>query len=161
MAKSKNHISNMEEAIKVPAFTNESGFYASERSSLILKKVKAKNTKPELKLRKALWALGIRYRLSSVKLLGKPDLIFIKKKIVVFVDGDFWHGYNWTERKPTLKTNTAYWIPKIERNIQRDKEVNRKLAENGWKVIRFWEHQIAKDLQSCIDLLLCELQTLK
>lgn len=80
---------------------------------------------------------------------GKPDLIFLKKKIAVFIDGDFWHGYNWQNRKATLRTNLEYWIPKIERNIQRDGEVNKILEDKGWKVIRFWEHEVNKELDNC------------
>src|SRR5687767_7673824 len=94
--------------IKIPRFTEATGFYATPKSSALMKKIRSKNSKAEIKLRKALWGLGLRYRLHK-KMVGKPDLIFIRKKLVVFIDGDFWHGYNWEERKAKLKSNRDYW----------------------------------------------------
>lgn len=124
-----------------------------ERSSL-MKKIKSNNTKPEIKLRKALWAAGIRYRLNVTKLLGKPDIVMQKHKLVIFIDGEFWHGFKWEEKKPKIKANRHYWIKKIERNIQRDIENTKFLQESGYAVIRFWEHEIKKDIDSCVKKIL-------
>lgn len=115
-----------------------------------MSKIKSQNTKPELKLKKTLWNLGFRYRKNVKKLPGTPDIVFPKDKIVIFVDGEFWHGYNWEEKKTKIKTNRDFWIPKIERNIQRDKRNNQLLSESGWYVLRFWEHEIKKDFEDCI-----------
>ena len=116
-----------------------------------MSKIKALDTKPELKLRKALWNLGYRYRKNVKKLPGKPDIVFRKAKLVVFVDGEFWHGFEWEQKKLKIKTNRDFWIPKIERNMQRDAENNTSLSEKGWKVMRFWEKEIKSNLESCID----------
>lgn len=112
--------------------------------------IKGKDTKEEVLLRKALWHRGHRYRKNNKSVFGRPDLTFKKYKIAIFVDGEFFHGYNWEERKNTIYSNRDYWIPKIERNIQRDKEVNQHLISNGWKVIRFWSTFIKKNLEDCV-----------
>jgi len=114
-------------------------------------KIKAQDTKPELKLRKALWNLGFRYRKNVKKLPGTPDIVFRKAKLVVFVDGEFWHGFDWEQKKLKIKTNRDFWIPKIERNMQRDAENNTLLSEKGWKVMRFWEKEIKSNLEGCIN----------
>ncbi|MFZ4549370.1 MAG: very short patch repair endonuclease, partial [Bacteroidales bacterium] len=113
-------------------------------------KIKAQDTKPELKLRKALWNLGYRYRKNVKKLPGKPDIVFRKAKLVVFVDGEFWHGFEWEQKKLKIKTNHDFWIPKIERNMQRDTENNNSLSNKGWKVMRFWEKETKSNLEGCI-----------
>jgi len=120
-----------------------------ERSSL-MKKIKSNNTKPEIKLRKALWNAGIRYRLNVTKLPGKPDIVIHKYKLIIFIDGEFWHGYKWEEKKTKIKANKDYWIKKIERNIQRDIQNTQILQELGYIVIRFWEHEIKKDINDCV-----------
>ena len=113
--------------------------------------IRSKDTTIELALRKALWKKGIRYRKNYKGLIGKPDIVITKYRIVVFCDSDFWHGYNWDNRKSRIKSNQEYWIPKIERNMKRDKEVTAVLVEQGWIVLRFWEHSIRKNLESCLD----------
>ncbi|WKX78047.1 very short patch repair endonuclease [Zobellia laminariae] len=115
-----------------------------------MSKIKGKNTKPELAFRKALYAAGYRYRIDYKKLIGKPDIVLKKYKTVIFIDGEYWHGYNWEERKPKVKTNREFWIAKIERNIQRDQEVNRELDLLEYKVFRFWETEINKELDRCL-----------
>ena len=115
-----------------------------------MKAIKSKDSGIELELRKALWKKGYRYRKNYKHLLGKPDIVFTSKKIAIFCDSDFWHGFNWEERKFDIKSNREYWWPKIERNIERDIEVNRELEKNGWIVLRFWGHEIKKFLNSCI-----------
>lgn len=126
------------------------GFETTEARSSLMKKIKSKNTTPELKLRKVLWSLGIRYRLNSKSIIGKPDISIKKYKIVIFIDGEFWHGYKWKEKRDRIKSNREYWIPKIEKNMKRDRKYNRLLKKDGWKVFRFWEHQIKKDVDSCV-----------
>lgn len=127
-----------------------------ERSNL-MRKIKSNNTKPEITLRKALWAKGVRYRLNVSRLPGKPDIVINTKKIVIFIDGEFWHGYNWEDKKSKIKSNTDYWIKKIERNIERDRLNNQKLTSMGYQVFRFWEHEIKKNLSGCISKILIEI----
>ena len=136
--------------IKVPRFEEGQGFYATEKSSSTMRKIRSKNTKTEIKFRNALWSQGCRYRLHAKGIIGKPDIIFVSHRLLLFVDGDFWHGHNWEEKKKRLVSNKSYWIPKIQRNMQRDIEVTEALLKEGWKVIRFWEHEIVKDLNACI-----------
>lgn len=116
-----------------------------------MSRIKGKNTKPELLFRKALWAKGVRYRINAKNLPGKPDVSIQKYKLAIFIDGEFWHGYNWDERKEKLKSNRGFWIPKIERNMQRDREVNLELKNMGYTVFRFWERDIKKELHKCIN----------
>lgn len=146
------------ERIKVPRFNEESGFYTTPERSKIMGKIRGKNTKPELAFRKALWAAGYRYRIDSRKLIGRPDVVLNKYKTVVFIDGEFWHGHNWEERKQKIKSNREFWIAKIERNQQRDAEVNAALDQLGYKVFRFWEHQIKKELNICLQKVIDHLQ---
>ncbi|MGB3606528.1 very short patch repair endonuclease, partial [Psychroserpens sp.] len=101
--------------------------------------------------RRALWAKGVRYRVDSKSLPGRPDLSIKKYKLAIFIDGEFWHGYNWDERKKTLKSNREFWIPKIERNMQRDREVNAQLEDLDFTVFRFWETEIKTNLKTCIN----------
>lgn len=124
-----------------------------EKRSNIMRAIKSKNTKEEILLSKALWHRGHRYRKNNKSIFGKPDLTFKKNKIAIFVDGEFFHGYNWEERKNTIYSNRDYWIPKIERNMQRDKEVNEYLLSKGWRVIRFWSTFVKKNLNDCIDII--------
>ena len=113
--------------------------------------IKSRDTSIELRLRKALWARGVRYRKNYRKLIGKPDIVLTKYKIAIFCDSDYWHGYDWENRHQRIKSNREYWIPKIERNMARDKEVNEALAHDGWTVLRFWEWQIRKQLDECVE----------
>lgn len=131
-------------------FRKELGFSTSVERSELMKKIHSNNTKPEIILRKALWSQGIRYRLNVKKVTGTPDILISKHKIAIFVDGEFWHGFNWGQKKLRLKSNRDFWIPKIERNIKRDEEVNNKLLLDGYKVFRFWEHQIYNDAAGCV-----------
>ena len=103
---------------------------------------KSKDTKPELILRKELWKRGLRYRKNYKKAVGKPDIVFVSKKIAIFVDGKMWHGYNWENQKNDFKSHRGFWISKIERNIERDKEVTEQLQNDGWVVLRFWDFDI-------------------
>ncbi|HHX2507159.1 very short patch repair endonuclease [Neisseria subflava] len=112
---------------------------------------KSKGTKPELALAKAMWALGLRYRKNSGSIFGKPDFSFKKYKVAVFVDGEFWHGKDWEQRKAEIKGNREFWIAKIERNIRRDMEVTGRLKAEGWTVLRFWSNDVVKDTTSCAE----------
>lgn len=111
--------------------------------------VKNKDSKIELLLRHALWSRGIRYRKNVKTVFGHPDIAFLGKKVAVFCDSEFWHGYNWENRKNDFKTNKDFWIPKIERNMKRDIEVTRQLTEDGWIVLRFWGEEIKKSPDTC------------
>ena len=115
--------------------------------------VKNKDSQIELLLRKELWARGLRYRKNVNRIYGKPDIVFIGKKVAVFCDSEFWHGYNWEERKKDFKSHQEFWIPKIERNMERDAEVTAKLESEGWTVIRFWGNEIKKNTAQCADII--------
>ncbi|MCS5420295.1 MULTISPECIES: very short patch repair endonuclease [Psychrilyobacter] len=121
-----------------------------EQRTKNMKAIKSKDTKAEVMLRKALWKKGYRYFKNYKKLPGKPDIVFSKKKTVIFVDGEFWHGFDWENRKQDIKSNREYWIPKIERNMQRDKEIQGKLEDAGWIVLRFWSKNVLKNLDECV-----------
>lgn len=123
--------------------------------------IKSKDTTIELMLRKALWREGVRYRKNYKKLPGKPDIVITKYRIAVFCDSDYWHGYDWGNRQARIKSNREYWIPKIERNMERDRQVNFQLADAGWIVLRFWETQIRKDLSGCVNDVLDAIQKQK
>lgn len=122
-----------------------------EQISYNMRQVKNKDSKIELLLRKELWQRGLRYRKNVKTVFGKPDIAFIGKKIAVFVDSEFWHGYNWDVKKNEIKSNRDFWIAKIERNIERDAEVNEYLSNGGWIVLRFWGNDIKKDVAACAD----------
>ena len=114
--------------------------------------IRAKNTIAEVLLRKALWAKGIRQRKNYSKLPGKPDIAITKQRIVIFVDGDFWHAHGHEERPgEQIATNSNYWKAKMKRNVERDRYVNELLLEQGWLVLRFWESDIKRNLESCVD----------
>ena len=117
-----------------------------------------KNGKAETILAKRLWQSGVRYRKNYKKLPGSPDIAITTQKIAVFVDGEFWHGQNWAERKLRLKSNREYWIEKIEENMARDKRNDESLAEMGWRVFRFWEKQVLKDPDSCAKAVLSKIK---
>src|SRR3970040_1211960 len=118
--------------------------------SKIMAAIRSTNTKDEVRLAKALWHLGYRYRKNNRTVFGTPDLTFKKLKIAIFVDSEFWHGKDWQSRKHDHKSNQAFWIVKIERNIYRDKEVNLQLLKERWIILRFWGSDIQKNLQTCI-----------
>jgi DNA mismatch endonuclease, patch repair protein len=116
--------------------------------SRCMSRIHGKNTSPELKLRKALWEQGVRYRI-AYRLPGKPDLVFVKAKLAVFVDGCFWHGCPKHGVSPS--SNSLFWKNKLCGNKARDHAVNFELDAMGWKVLRFWEHEIRGDLDGVCD----------
>ena len=115
--------------------------------------IKNKDSEIELLLRKELWKRGLRYRKNVKNVFGHPDIAFIGKKVAVFCDSEFWHGYDWKHRKDDIKSRRDFWIPKIERNMQRDIEVNDVLKSDGWIVLRFWGKEIKKDVCKCADII--------
>ena len=112
--------------------------------------VKAKDTSIERILGRLLWSSGIRYRKNDRTVFGHPDFSHKGKKIAIFCDGEMWHGKDWDRKQNEFKSNRSFWISKIERNMARDKEVNEVLLSNGWKVLRFWESDIKKHPDDCL-----------
>ncbi|WP_443135187.1 very short patch repair endonuclease [Flavobacterium sp. KACC 22763] len=115
-----------------------------------MRAIKSTATKGEVRLAKALWKLGYRYRKNNKKIFGRPDLTFAKYKIAIFVDSEFFHGKDWETQQLRIKSNREYWIPKIERNIERDEEVNAFLISENWTILRFWSKEIEKNLEVCL-----------
>lgn len=126
--------------------------HSPEQRRKNMQAIKNKDSKIEILLRKELWSRGLRYRKNVNKVFGKPDIVFMSKKIAVFCDSEFWHGYNWEERKKDFKSRQDFWIPKIERNMERDREVTWKLQAEGWTVLRFWGNDIKKNVVQCADM---------
>ncbi len=114
-------------------------------------RVRSKDTEPEQALRRALWAAGLRYRL-RLKLPGTPDIVFPRAKVAVFIDGCFWHGCPVHYTRPA--TNSAFWSRKLGVNQERDRRVDRDLAEMGWTAVRVWEHEVASELDGVIGRIL-------
>ena len=119
-----------------------------KQRSYTMSRIRSKDTTPELTIRRLVHSRGLRYRIHCAELPGKPDLVFVSARVVVFVDGDFWHGWQF----PRWKENIGkYWQKKIEGNRHRDRRNFRKLRHDGWHVIRIWEHEIKRDPASCVD----------
>ena len=112
--------------------------------------IRSKDTSIEIKLRKALWHEGIRYRKNYKALPGKPDIAITKYRIAIFCDSSFWHGRDFEKKKP-VATNHQYWNAKIKRNMERDNEVNQQLRAAGWTVLRFWDIEINKNMDECVN----------
>lgn len=133
-------------AIAAPSFNGH--VPASPASSRCKQSNGARDTAHEIKLRRELWRSGLRFRTHSTHLPGKPDIVFPAAKLVVFCDGDFWHGKNWRRLQTKLKrgANHDYWVAKISSNIKRDRQHNQTLKKDGWNVLRLWESEIKEDL---------------
>jgi len=123
--------------------------FSKKKRSEIMSKVRSKDSKIEIEFRKVLWNAGLRYRNNSTKYFGKPDLVLKKYKTVIFTDSCFWHGCKKHGTVP--KTRRKFWEEKINRNIQRDKEVNKYYKKIGWRCVRVWEHELKKVNQSLVD----------
>lgn len=123
-----------------------------EQRSRNMRHIKAKDTKIEVILRKALREKGYRYRKNYKGLPGKPDIVLTKYKIAIFCDSEFFHGKDWEVLKLRLKNsnNSEFWIRKISRNRERDDEINKRLLFEGWTVIRFWGNDIKKHTDECV-----------
>lgn len=134
---------------------------SEQEISAIMRRVRSRDTAPEVAFRKALWARGVRYHVCPPDLPGKPDLVIPAQRLAIFIDGDFWHGGQWRRRGlATLEdqfraTNTrGYWLQKIRRNIQRDCRNTAALQRDGWTVLRIWESQVSRDLEACVAMTL-------
>ena len=136
---------------KEPRFHGE----VSEKSHKTMSRIRGKDTSIEVALRKALWAKGYRYRKNYKRLPGTPDIAITKYKIAIFCDSEFFHGKDWEVLKPRLEKgkNPDYWIPKIQRNMQRDIEKDQALLFEGWTVIHFWGKDIVKHPEECIQVI--------
>ncbi|MCM1063779.1 MAG: very short patch repair endonuclease [Eubacterium sp.] len=136
---------------KEPRFDGE----VTEKSHKNMSRIKGKDTGIEVALRKALWAKGYRYRKNCRDLPGRPDIVLPKYRIAIFCDGEFFHGKDWEILKPRLAAgkNPDYWIPKIERNIERDREKEQELFFADWTVIRFWGKDILKKTDECVRII--------
>jgi DNA mismatch endonuclease (patch repair protein) len=119
--------------------------FSKEKRSQIMSKVRSKETRLELQFRDLLKGLRFRYQPTMI---GKPDFAIKKYKIAIFIDSCFWHKCPEHFRQPS--TNKKYWVPKINRNVERAKEVNKQLKKDGWTVLRFWEHDVKKNPDRCI-----------
>lgn len=112
--------------------------------------IKSRGTSIEIKFGKALWNNGVRYRKNTNKIFGRPDFSIKKYKIAIFCDSEFWHGKDWEKHKNDIKTNSEFWVNKIERNRARDNEVSNYLTKQGWTVLRFWGKEINTNLYNCV-----------
>ena len=119
-----------------------------EQRSRTMSLIRSKDTRPELMIRRLLHARGLRFRKHCTALPGCPDLVFARASVVVFVDGDYWHGWRfplWSAKLP------PYWKKKIDGNRRRDYRNFRRLRRQGWKVVRVWEHEVERDAARCVD----------
>ncbi len=128
-----------------------------------MKRIGSKDTSIEVRLRKELWSRGIRYRKNFKKLPGTPDIAITKYKIAVFCDSEFWHGKDWDKLKSRLGdgNNPKYWVKKIAENIERDKRKDAELKDLGWTILHFWEKDINKDLDRCVELIVEAIESAK
>jgi DNA mismatch endonuclease Vsr len=133
----------------------------AEQRKKNMQAVRASGSKIEIALAKALFAQGFRYRKNDRRVFGKPDITFKKYKLAIFVDSEFWHGKDWDIRQHDHKSNKEFWYKKIQRNIERDKEVNEQLLKDGWKVLRFWGEDISKNLRICTDKIIKTINEIK
>jgi len=125
-----------------------------DQRSYCMSRVRGKDTSLERVVRSELHKRGYRYRKHVKELPGKPDIVFSKQRVAVFIDGDFWHGYRFPQWKESLP---PFWREKINKNRERDIKNFSKLRTRGWKVIRLWGHQIKNDLDGCINKIVAEL----
>lgn len=136
---------------------NEPRFYGevSEERHKIMSRIRGKDTKPELILRKYLWNKGLRYRKNYKELPGKPDIAITKYKVAVFCDSEFFHGKDWDKQRSKVEkgSNSDYWVKKITRNIERDKQKDKELHDLGWTVIHFWSKDIEKETDKCYQII--------
>lgn len=132
--------------------------HTKSQRSKNMRAIKSTGTKDEVRLAKALWRLGYRYRKNNKTVFGKPDLTFKKLKIAIFVDSEFFHGKDWETEKYRIKSNQEFWHKKIERNRERDMEVNQYLLANNWTVIRFWSKEVKNQLENCMEQIIGELK---
>lgn len=123
---------------------------SSEQTRKNMQAIRGTGSIIEQRLQKALWNKGYRYRKNYKSIIGRPDIAFPSLKIAIFCDSEFWHGYDWENRKFDFHINREFWWRKIKRNVDRDQNVNSILDKEGWIVLRFWGKDIKKDLENCI-----------
>lgn len=123
----------------------------TEKRHRIMSKIRGKDTKPEIQLRKCFWNKGFRYRKNLKKLPGSPDIVLTRYKIAIFCDSEFFHGKDWEKQRVKVigGANSDYWVKKIERNIERDRQKDDELRALGWTVVHFWSKEIEKDAEAC------------
>jgi DNA mismatch endonuclease, patch repair protein len=126
--------------------------FTKKKRSEIMSKIRSKNTKAELLVFKELRKKGVNFQKHYKSAVGKPDIALPRKKIAIFIDGDFWHGYRFN--KITSKLPKKYWLKKIENNIKRDRKGRAQLHKKGWRTLRLWEHEIFNDTKKSIDKIL-------
>lgn len=127
--------------------------FTPEKRSWVMSRIRGSNTKIDLRMKRILDAMGFAYEMYP-KMYGNPDFVLKERKIAIFCDGDFWHGYNYDKKK---KPSKEYWSKKIESNMMRDRKITRKLRNEGWAVLRFWEHDIDKRMDVCINRILSKM----
>lgn len=121
-----------------------------EQIHYTMSRVRSSGSVIERQLGTALWKAGFRYR-KQYSIIGKPDFVLVSRRVAIFCDSEFWHGYRWgIKAKAAFKSNQEYWFTKIERNRKRDRKVKRELERQGWIVLRFWEHEISSNLENCV-----------
>ena len=125
--------------------------HSREQRSRNMQAIRSKDTKAERILAKELWKNGYRYRKHSKFVFGKPDLILKKWKVAIFVDSEYFHGRDWEINRYRITTNREFWWKKIEGNMARDEKVIHKLEADGWKVLRFWDKDVLKNLATCVN----------
>lgn len=121
-----------------------------EQRSRNMRAVRSSGSAIEKLLREGLEERGLKFVVNASSIYGKPDIAFPDLKIAVFCDSEFWHGFGWPESAEKIKSNREFWTTKIGRNVERDREVNRRLKNDGWKVLRFWGKKITKNAKSCV-----------
>lgn len=127
-----------------------------EQRRYCMSRNKGKDTGPEVLIRSALHRKGLRFRKHVKELPGKPDIVFSRAQVAVFVDGDFWHGYQFPSWEDKV---SDFWKKKITRTRERDAENHRKLREMGWTVVRLWQHEIEKDFDACLSRIIAEVRS--
>ena len=138
----------MSQAAERPPSARRDTFTVPERAE-IMRRVRSKNTKPELLLRRELTKRGFRYRVDYARAAGRPDIAMVVRRIAIFVDGEFWHGKKLSPER--LAEMSEYWQRKIHRNVERDVRVNRELTDAGWTVIRVTDRAVLKDMEAVAD----------
>jgi DNA mismatch endonuclease (patch repair protein) len=123
-----------------------------------MSRIRARDTQPEVVIRKMLWSLGCRYRINS-SLPGKPDIVFTRQRLAVFIDGCFWHRCPLHYQAPA--TNPGFWETKIAGNVRRDRDVDARLGKTGWSTLRFWEHEVKNDPEQVLRGILDRLRTIQ
>lgn len=126
-------------------------------TSAIMRAIKGRENRAEMSLRKALWRRGLRYRVYDSSLVGKPDIVFVRARVAIFIDGDYWHGRTLREQGPRGLREVIrgdgfdYWRERFEKNIERDDRVTSALRNSGWTVVRLWESEVLADVEASAD----------